>query len=54
MIQKANTIIDSLPNTKNRSLRFIVKRLTPQLEINPTETRRALAKHMIEHGEYTW
>tara|TARA_B100001758_G_C18415322_1_gene619076 strand:- start:3135 stop:4898 length:1764 start_codon:yes stop_codon:yes gene_type:complete len=54
MIQKANTIIDSLPNTKNRSLRFIVKRLTPQLAINPTETRRALAKHMIEHGEYTW
>ena len=54
IIQKANTIIDSLPNTKNRSLRFIVKRLTPQLAINPTETRRALAKHMIEHGEYTW
>ena len=54
IIQKANTIIDSLPNTKNKSLRFIVKRLTPQLAINPTETRRNLAKHMIENGEYTW
>jgi alkylation response protein AidB-like acyl-CoA dehydrogenase len=54
IIQKANTIIDSLPNTKNRSLRFIVKRLTPQLAINPTETRRNLAKHVIENGEYTW
>jgi alkylation response protein AidB-like acyl-CoA dehydrogenase len=54
IIQKANIIIDSLPNTKNRSLRFIVKRLTPQLAINPTETRRNLAKHMIENGEYTW
>ncbi len=54
IIQKANTIIDSLPNTKNRSLRFIVKRLTPQLAINPTETRRNLAKHMIENGEYSW
>ena len=54
IIQKANTIVDSLPNTKNRSLRFIVKRLTPQLAINPTETRRNLAKHVIENGEYTW
>ena len=54
IIQKANTIIDSLPNTKNRSLRFIVKRLTPQLAINPIETRRNLAKHVIENGEYTW
>ena len=54
IIQKANIIIDSLPNTKNRSLKFIVKRLTPQLAINPTETRRNIAKHMIENGEYTW
>lgn len=54
VIQKANTIIDSLPNTKNRKLRFILKLLTPQLAINPTIIRRSLAQHMLEKGEYCW
>ena len=50
----ANTIIDSLPNIKNKTLRFYIKLLTPQPHLNPTKIRRAIAENLLENKEYNW
>ena len=50
----ANTIIDSLPNTKNKTLRFYIKLLTPQPHLNPTKIRRTIAENLVENKEYNW
>lgn len=50
----ANTIADSLPNTRNKLLRFIIKLLTTQPILNPTKIRRSIAKTLIENKQYPW
>ena len=53
--EKANNIIDSLASRKNRwVLSFLIKKLTSKKTINPTFTRRRIAKYFIEKGEYCW
>ena len=53
--EKANNIIDSLASSKNKwVLSFLIKKLTSKKAINPTFTRRRIAKYFIEKGEYCW
>jgi len=54
ILQCANNIADSLPNTRNKLLRFYIRILTPQPILNPTKTRRSLAKQLIEKKHYSW
>jgi hypothetical protein len=54
IVHCANTIVDSLPNTKNKLLRFYIRLLTPQPILNPTKIRRSLAKYIIEKKDYPW
>ena len=52
---KATTIIDSLPKkSRKRFLKWTVKLLTKQEDINPTELRRKIAVYFIEKGTYNW
>ncbi len=52
---KATTIIDSLPEkSRKRFLKWTVKLLTKQMNINPTELRRKIAVYFIEKGKYNW
>ncbi len=52
---KATTIIDSLPEkSRKRFLKWTVKLLTKQEDINPTELRRKIAVYFIEKGTYNW
>ena len=53
--EKANNIIDSLASSKNKwVLSFLIKKLTNKKTINPTFTRRRIAKYFIDKGEYCW
>ena len=54
IVHCANTVTDSLPDTKNKLLRYYIKLLTPQPILNPTNIRRNIAKYMIENKEYPW
>jgi alkylation response protein AidB-like acyl-CoA dehydrogenase len=54
IVHCANTIADSLPNTRNKLLRFIIRLLTPQPILNPTKIRRSIAKNLIENKQYPW
>ena len=54
IVHCANTVADSLPDTKNKLLRYYIKLLTPQPILNPTNIRRSIAKYMIENKEYPW
>ena len=54
IVHCANTIVDSLPDTKNKLLRFYIRLLTPQPILNPTKIRRSLAKYIIEKKDYPW
>jgi alkylation response protein AidB-like acyl-CoA dehydrogenase len=54
IVHASNTIVDSLPDTRNKLLRFYVKLLTPQPILNPTKIRRSIAKHLIENKQYPW
>jgi alkylation response protein AidB-like acyl-CoA dehydrogenase len=54
IVHCANTIADSLPNTRNKTLRLIIKILTPQPILNPTKIRRSIAKNLIENKQYPW
>ena len=52
---KAYTIIDSLPEkSRKKFLKWTVKILTKQLDINPTELRRKIALYFIAKGNYSW
>ena len=52
---KAFTIIDSLPEkSRKKFLKWVVKLLTKQIDINPTELRRKIAVYFIEKGSYNW
>ena len=54
IVHCANTIVDSLPDTKNKLLRLYIRLLTPQPILNPTKIRRSLAKYIIEKKDYPW
>ena len=54
ILKCANTIADSLPDTRNKLLRFYIKLLTPQPILNPTKIRRSIAQHLSENKEYPW
>lgn len=54
IVHASNTIVDSLPDTSSKLLRFYVKLLTPQPILNPTKIRRSIAKHLIENKQYPW
>ena len=40
IVKCANTIVDSLPDTRNKLLRFYIKLLTPQPILNPTKLEK--------------
>ena len=48
IVHCANTIVDSLPDTKNKVLRYYIKLLTPQPHLNPTRIRRSIAESLVE------
>tara|TARA_B100001287_G_scaffold190348_1_gene160768 strand:- start:6277 stop:8040 length:1764 start_codon:yes stop_codon:yes gene_type:complete len=54
IVHCANTIVDSLPDAKNKLLRLYIRLLTPQPILNPTKIRRSLAKYIIEKKDYPW
>ena len=54
IVHCANTIVDSLPDTKNKTLRYYIKLLTPQPHLNPTKIRRSIAENLVENKEYNW
>lgn len=54
IVHCANTIADSLPNTRNKMLRLFIRVLTPQPILNPTKIRRSIAKNLIENKQYPW
>ncbi len=54
IVHCANTIVDSLPDTKNKVLRYYIKLLTPQPHLNPTRIRRSIAESLVESKSYNW
>ena len=54
IVHCANTIVDSLPDTKNKVLRYYIKLLTPQPHLNPTRIRRSIAERLVESKNYNW
>ena len=54
IVHCANTIVDSLPDTKNKVLRYYIKLLTPQPHLNPTRIRRSIAESLVESKNYNW
>ena len=54
IVHCANTIVDSLPDTKNKTLRYYIRLLTPQPHLNPTKIRRSIAENLVENKEYNW